>query len=54
MEETGVGYGRVSSGKQDVDLSISAQLKAIREYAAKKGIRIVKEYVDQVESGKTT
>jgi site-specific DNA recombinase len=45
---------RVSSEKQDVDLSISAQLKALREYASKNGIKIVKEYVDQAESGKTT
>jgi site-specific DNA recombinase len=47
-------YTRVSSEKQDVDLSISAQLKALKEYASKNGIKIVKEYVDQAESGKTT
>jgi len=28
-------YARVSSDKQDVDLSISAQLRALREYAKK-------------------
>ena len=28
-------YARVSSDSQDVDLSISAQLRALREYAAK-------------------
>jgi len=26
-------YARVSSDRQDVDLSITAQLKALREYA---------------------
>jgi len=47
-------YGRVSSDRQDVDLSISAQLKALREYAAKHGYMIAKEYVDEAESGKTS
>ena len=47
-------YARVSSDKQDVDLSITAQLKALREYASKNGHEIVKEYIDQAESGKTT
>ena len=47
-------YARVSSEKQDVDLSISAQLKALREYAAKNGHQIVREFVDEAESGKTT
>ena len=47
-------YARVSSEKQDVDLSISAQLKALREYATRNGHEVVKEYVDEAESGKTT
>ncbi len=47
-------YARVSSEKQDVDLSISAQLKSLREYAARNGHEAVKEYVDEAESGKTT
>jgi DNA invertase Pin-like site-specific DNA recombinase len=47
-------YARVSSEKQDVDLSITAQLKAMREYCTKNGYEIVKEYVDEAESGKTT
>ena len=47
-------YARVSSEKQDVDLSITAQLKALREYASKNGYEIIKEYVDEAESGKTT
>ena len=47
-------YSRVSSEKQDVDLSISAQLKSLREYAARSGHEVVKEYVDEAASGKTT
>ncbi len=47
-------YARVSSDRQDVDLSISAQLKAIREYAAKNNYQIVREFIDEAESGKTT
>jgi len=47
-------YARVSSDKQDIDLSISAQLKALRDYAARNGHEIVREYVDEAESGRTT
>ena len=47
-------YARVSSEKQDVDLSISAQLKALRDYAVKNGHDVVKEFVDEAESGKTS
>lgn len=47
-------YARVSSEKQEVDLSISAQIKAIREYAHNNGYYVVKEFVDETESGKTT
>jgi DNA invertase Pin-like site-specific DNA recombinase len=46
-------YVRVSSEKQDVDLSITAQLKALREYALRNGHQIVREYVDEAESGRT-
>ena len=46
-------YSRVSSDKQDVDLSISAQLRALRDYAAKHGYQVVREYVDEAESGRT-
>src|SRR3990170_1160045 len=46
-------YARVSSESQDVDLSISAQLRAIRDYAAKNGYEIIREYVDEAESGRT-
>ena len=47
-------YARVSSDKQDVDLSISAQLKALRDYAARNGHSIVREFVDEAESGRTS
>jgi site-specific DNA recombinase len=46
-------YARVSSDKQDTDLSISAQLRAIREYAVKNGYSIVREFIDEAESGRT-
>jgi len=46
-------YARVSSDKQDVDLSISAQLKALREYAARNSYHVVREFVDEAESGRT-
>ena len=47
-------YARVSSDRQDVDLSISAQLKALREYAARNGYFVAKEFVDEAESGRST
>jgi site-specific DNA recombinase len=48
-----LAYARVSSDKQDTDLSISAQLRALREYAQKNGHEIVRELVDEAESGRT-
>ena len=47
-------YARVSSDAQDIDLSISAQLKGLREYAQKNGHVVVAEFVDEAESGRTT
>ena len=47
-------YARVSSDRQDVDLSISAQLRAIREYAQKNGYHVIREFIDEAESGRTT
>lgn len=47
-------YARVSSEKQDVDLSVSAQLKALRENAVKNNYQVIKEYVDEAETGRTT
>ena len=46
-------YARVSSDKQDTDLSISAQLRAIREYADRNGYTIFREFIDEAESGRT-
>ncbi|TLM98784.1 recombinase family protein, partial [bacterium] len=46
-------YARVSSEKQDTDLSLSAQLRALREYAARNGHIIAREYVDEAESGRS-
>ena len=47
-------YARVSSDRQDIDISIAAQLKALREYASRNGHVVVKEFVDEAESGRTT
>ncbi len=46
-------YARVSSDRQDVDLSISAQLKALRDYASRNAHKVVKEYIDEAESGRS-
>ena len=44
-------YARVSSERQDVDLSVAAQLGALRKYAVEKGCVVAREYVDEAESG---
>jgi len=46
-------YARVSSEKQDTDFSLSAQLKALREYASRNGHTVVREFVDEAETGRT-
>ncbi len=47
-------YARVSSERQaEKDLSISAQLKAMRKYAASRNYEIVREFVDEAESART-
>ena len=47
-------YARVSSEKQaEKDLSIPAQLKALRKYAIKRGWDVVREFVDEAESART-
>ena len=43
---------RVSSDRQDVDLSVSAQLRALKEYARANGYSVAREYVDEAESGR--
>ena len=45
-------YARVSSDRQDADLSVSAQLRALRDYAEKNGYLVAREYVDEAESGR--
>lgn len=46
-------YARVSSDSQDVDLSLSSQLKALHEYAVRNDYEVVREFVDEAESGRT-
>ena len=45
-------YARVSSDRQDVDLSVSAQLRALKEYAEANGYSVAREYIDEAESGR--
>ena len=45
-------YARVSSERQDVDNSVAAQLRALRDYADKNGYIVVGEYIDEAESGR--
>ena len=45
-------YARVSSDRQDVDLSVAAQLRALRDYANKNDYFVAREYVDEAESGR--
>ena len=40
-------YARVSSERQDVDLSVSAQLRALKDYAKSNGYSVAREYVDE-------
>ena len=45
-------YARVSSDRQDVDLSVAAQLRALRDYAKKNNYSVARQYVDEAESGR--
>ena len=47
-------YTRVSTEKQDTDLSTTTQLKALRDYAIKHGYSIIREFVDKAETGRNT
>ena len=47
-------YARVSSDRQDVDLSVAAQLRALRDHADRNGYVVVGEYVDEAESGRVS
>ena len=44
-------YARVSSERQDVDLSVSAQLRALKDYARANGYSVARQYIDEAESG---
>ena len=45
-------YARVSSDRQDVDLSVAAQMRALRDYAERNDYLVAREYVDEAESGR--
>ena len=45
-------YARVSSDRQDVDLSVAAQMRALRDYAKANGYVVAREYIDEAESGR--
>ena len=45
-------YARVSQRPADVNLSVSAQLRALKEYAKANGYSVAREYVDEAESGR--
>ena len=45
-------YARVSSDRQDVDLSVAAQMRALRDYAKANGYSVARQYVDEAESGR--
>ena len=45
-------YARVSSDRQDVDLSVGFQLRALRDYAKCNGYTEAREYTDEAESGR--
>ena len=47
-------YARVSSDRQDVDLSVAAQLRALRDFAGRNGYVVAREYIDEAESGRTS
>ncbi len=47
-------YARVSSEKQDVDLSISSQLKALRKYAQENKHQVMAEFIDEATTGRTS
>jgi len=47
-------YARVSSEKQvEKDLSIAAQLKALRKYAGERDWEVCREFVDEAQSART-
>ena len=47
-------YARVSSDRQEVDPSVAAQLRALRDFAERNGYVVAREYIDEAESGRTS
>ena len=47
-------YARVSSDRQDVDLSVAAQLGRSGTTPTENGYIVAREYVDEAESGRST
>ena len=45
-------YARVSSDRQDIDLSVSAQLRALNDFAKRNNYSVARQYVDEAESGR--
>ena len=45
-------YARVSSDRQDVNLSVAVQHRAPRDYADRNGCVIAREYIDEAEIGR--
>ncbi len=45
-------YARVSSDRQDIDLSVSAQLRALNDFAKRNNYSAARQYVDEAESGR--
>ena len=52
--EGAVVYTRVSTKEQTENLSLPTQLKFCRQYCERQGFHVVKEFVEQGESAKTT
>ncbi len=42
-------YARAFGDRQDLDLSVAEQLRALRDYARKNGYMVVREFVDEAE-----
>ena len=43
---------RVFSDRQDLDLSVPAQMRVIRAYAEANGYNVAREYTDEAENGR--
>ena len=44
-------YARISNNRKNVGLSVSAQLRTLRDYASRNGLSVACEYVDEADSG---